>query len=66
MTDAELLSWLYRHAKTGVVNWRDGSVIREAADRISALLDERRELTMRVEDLEERVAIMMEGNQIGE
>lgn len=66
MTDAELLRWLYHHAKTGVVNWRDGSVIREAADRISALLDERRELTMRVEDLEERVAIMMEGNQIGE
>ena len=66
MTDAELLSWLYHHAKTGVVNWRDGSVIREAADRISALLDERRELTMRVEDLEERVAIMMEGNNLKE
>jgi hypothetical protein len=58
MTDAELLAWLYHHAKTGVVNWRDGAVIREAADRLSALLDHSRELEDKLEAAEERIAIM--------
>ena len=57
MTDAELVHRLYRMSRVGVVNHQEGILLREAAQRIdylSGLCDR----------LEERVAIMMDGNQI--
>lgn len=59
MTDEELARRLYRFAKVGLVNHQDGLLLRTAADRL-------RILAQQVEDLEERVAIMMEGCQISE
>lgn len=52
MTNAELVTKLYRLAKVGMVNHQDGLLIRQAAETI--------------EELEERVSIMMEGCQISE
>lgn len=59
MTDEELARRLYKFAKVGVINHQEGLLIRTAADRLVIL-------TQLVEDLEERVAIMMEGCQIDE
>lgn len=59
MTDEELARRLYKFAKVGVINHQEGLLIRTAADRLVIL-------AQLVEDLEERVAIMMEGCQITE
>lgn len=59
MTDEELARRLYKFAKVGVINYQEGLLIRTAADRLVIL-------AQLVEDLEERVAIMMEGCQITE
>ncbi len=52
MTNTELVQKLYRLAKAGVVNYQEGLLIRRAAETI--------------EDLDERVSIMMEGCNITE
>lgn len=59
MTDEELARRLYKFAKVGVINHQEGLLIRTAADRLVIL-------AQLVEDLNERVAIMMEGCQITE
>ena len=59
MTDEELARRLYRFAKIGLVNYQDGLLLRTAADRL-------RILAQQVEDLEERVGIMMDGCGISE
>lgn len=59
MTDEELARRLYKFAKVGVINHQEGLLLRTAADRLVIL-------AQLVEDLNERVAIMMEGCQITE
>lgn len=59
MTDEELARRLYKFAKVGVINHQEGLLLRTAADRLVIL-------AQLVEDLEERVAIMMEGCKITE
>ena len=59
MTDEELARRLYRFSRVGVINHQEGLLLRTAADRLLILAQQ-------VEDLNERVAIMMEGCQITE
>lgn len=59
MTDEELARRLYRFSRVGVINHQEGLLLRTAADRLLIL-------AQLVEDLEERVAIMMEGCRISE
>ena len=64
MREADLIRWLYNFSRSGKNNHQEGLTIREAAETITELRSRVNSLTRRLEDAEERVAIMMEGDGI--